>query len=66
MHERVDVLRKLAALIETRRDHFSRLIAREGGKPLTDAIVETTRAIEACATPPTSCATSRAAKFRWA
>ena len=35
VHERVDVLRRLAALMETRRDHFSRLIAREGGKPLT-------------------------------
>ena len=34
------------ALMETRRDHFSRLIAHEGGKPLTDAIVETTRAID--------------------
>jgi acyl-CoA reductase-like NAD-dependent aldehyde dehydrogenase len=32
--------------MESRRDHFSRLIAREGGKPLTDAIVETTRAID--------------------
>lgn len=46
VHERVDVLRQLAALMETRRDHFARLIAREGGKPLTDAIVETTRAID--------------------
>lgn len=45
-HERVDVLRRLAALMDTRRDHFSRLIAREGGKPLTDAIVETARAID--------------------
>ena len=45
-HERVEVLRRLAALMEARRDHFSRLIAREGGKPLTDAIVETTRAID--------------------
>jgi acyl-CoA reductase-like NAD-dependent aldehyde dehydrogenase len=46
VHERVDVLRRLAALMESRRDHFSRLIAQEGGKPLTDAIVETTRAID--------------------
>ena len=45
-HERVDVLRRLAGLMEARRDHFSRLIAREGGKPLTDAMVETTRAID--------------------
>ena len=46
VHQRVDVLRRLAALMETRRDHFARLIAQEGGKPLTDAIVETTRAID--------------------
>ena len=46
VHARVDVLRKLAQLIEKRRDHFGQLIAREGGKPLTDAIVETTRAID--------------------
>ena len=45
-HERIAVLRRLAALMETRRDHFSRLIAREGGKPLADAIVEATRAID--------------------
>jgi acyl-CoA reductase-like NAD-dependent aldehyde dehydrogenase len=46
VHERVDVLRRLAGLMEARSDHFSRLIAREGGKPLTDAIVETMRAID--------------------
>jgi acyl-CoA reductase-like NAD-dependent aldehyde dehydrogenase len=46
VHQRVDVLRRLAGLMEARRDHFSRLIAREGGKPLTDAMVETTRAID--------------------
>lgn len=46
VHARVDVLRRLAALMESRHDHFSRLIAREGGKPLADAIVETTRAID--------------------
>src|SRR5688572_7541215 len=46
VHERVAVLRRLADLIEGRRDRFSRLIAQEGGKPLTDAVVETTRAID--------------------
>jgi acyl-CoA reductase-like NAD-dependent aldehyde dehydrogenase len=45
-YERLDVLRRLARLIEDRQDSFSRLIAREGGKPLADAIVETTRAID--------------------
>ena len=46
VHERIAVLRRLAVLMESRRDHFSRLIAQEGGKPLADAIVETTRAID--------------------
>lgn len=46
IHERVGVLRRLAGLMDARRDHFARLIAREGGKPLADAIVETTRAID--------------------
>lgn len=45
-HQRVTILRRLAALMEARRDHFALQIAREGGKPLTDAIVETTRAID--------------------
>lgn len=45
-YERIAVLRRLAALMETRRDHFARQIAREGGKPLPDAIVETNRAID--------------------
>src|SRR5579862_4646266 len=45
-YERIEVLRRLAALMEARRDHFSRLISREGGKPMTDAIVETARAID--------------------
>ncbi|SEF46414.1 aldehyde dehydrogenase family protein [Bosea lathyri] len=45
-YERIAVLRRLAGLLEARRDHFAMQIAREGGKPLTDAIVETTRAID--------------------
>jgi acyl-CoA reductase-like NAD-dependent aldehyde dehydrogenase len=45
-HERMAILRKLAGLLEAKRDHFARQIAREGGKPLPDAIVETTRAID--------------------
>ena len=39
-HERIDVLRRLAGLIEAKREHFRRLIAQEGGKPLSDARVE--------------------------
>jgi acyl-CoA reductase-like NAD-dependent aldehyde dehydrogenase len=45
-HERIDILRKLAVLMEARREHFGKQIAREGGKPLTDALIETDRAID--------------------
>ncbi len=45
-HQRIAILRRLAALMETRRDHLAMQIAREGGKPLPDAIVETNRAID--------------------
>jgi acyl-CoA reductase-like NAD-dependent aldehyde dehydrogenase len=45
-HERIAVLRRVAALMETRRDHLARQIAQEGGKPLSDAIVEVGRAID--------------------
>ncbi|WP_353183078.1 aldehyde dehydrogenase family protein [Bosea sp. (in: a-proteobacteria)] len=45
-HQRIAILRKLAGLMEARRDHFAMQIAREGGKPLPDAIVETNRAID--------------------
>ncbi len=45
-HERVSILRRLAALMAAKRDHLALQIAREGGKPLADAIVETTRAID--------------------
>src|SRR5215218_6732930 len=45
-HARIAVLRRLAALMEPRRDHFAQQIAREGGKPLSDAIVEVGRAVD--------------------
>jgi acyl-CoA reductase-like NAD-dependent aldehyde dehydrogenase len=45
-HARIAVLRRTASLLDGKRDHFARQIAREGGKPLTDAIVEVTRAID--------------------
>ena len=45
-HERIAVLRRLAALMEPRRDHLAQQIAREGGKPLSDALVEVGRAID--------------------
>src|SRR5215204_3829529 len=45
-HKRIAILRRLAGLVECRRDHLARQIAREGGKPLSDAIVEVGRAID--------------------
>lgn len=45
-HRRIAILRRLAALMEGKRDHLAMQIAREGGKPLPDAIVETNRAID--------------------
>ncbi|MGH8088313.1 MAG: aldehyde dehydrogenase family protein [Stenotrophomonas sp.] len=45
-HQRITILRRLAALMDAKRDHLALQIAREGGKPLPDAIVETTRAID--------------------
>jgi len=44
-HERIAVLRKAAQIMEERRAHLAMQIAREGGKPLADAPVETDRAI---------------------
>jgi len=46
LHERIAVLRRLASLVEHRRDHFAQQIAREGGKPVGDAHVEVGRAID--------------------
>jgi acyl-CoA reductase-like NAD-dependent aldehyde dehydrogenase len=45
-HQRIAILRRLAALLEGKRDHLAVQIAREGGKPLPDAIIETNRAID--------------------
>lgn len=45
-HQRIEILTKLAGLMESRREHLARQIAREGGKPLTDALIETDRAID--------------------
>jgi acyl-CoA reductase-like NAD-dependent aldehyde dehydrogenase len=44
-YQRIEILRRLARLVDRDRDHLALLIAREGGKPLTDAKVEVTRAI---------------------
>lgn len=45
-HERTRVLKNLAGLVEGEAAEFAMLIAREGGKPLTDARVEVARAID--------------------
>ena len=45
-HRRIQILRKIAELMEGKREHLGRQIALEGGKPLTDALVETDRAID--------------------
>jgi acyl-CoA reductase-like NAD-dependent aldehyde dehydrogenase len=45
-HQRIAILRRLATLMAAKRDHLALQIAREGGKPLPDAIVETSRAID--------------------
>src|SRR5215470_908129 len=45
-HARMAVLHKLAALVEKQREAFALLIAREGGKPYSDALIETDRAID--------------------
>lgn len=45
-HQRIAILRKLAALMEGKRDDLAMQIAREGGKPLPDAVIEAKRAID--------------------
>ena len=44
--ERIRILRQTADLIEEDAEYFSMLIAREGGKPLVDARVEVSRAVD--------------------
>lgn len=45
-HQRSAILLRAASLLEARQAHFARLIAREGGKPSSDAAVEVIRAID--------------------
>jgi acyl-CoA reductase-like NAD-dependent aldehyde dehydrogenase len=45
-YERIAILRRLAALVEGKRDHLALQIAREGGKPLRDAVIEVNRAVD--------------------
>ncbi|MET0341209.1 MAG: aldehyde dehydrogenase family protein [Polyangiales bacterium] len=45
-HERIAVLEKLAAKVDQKQGELAELIAREGGKPLTDAKIEAARAVD--------------------
>ncbi|MHA1539704.1 MAG: aldehyde dehydrogenase family protein [Alphaproteobacteria bacterium] len=45
-HQRIEILKKFTTLLEKERDDFALLIANEGGKPLMDAKIEVTRAID--------------------
>jgi acyl-CoA reductase-like NAD-dependent aldehyde dehydrogenase len=45
LHKRIEILKCIAYLVEEEQEQFAMLIAREGGKPLNDARVEVTRAI---------------------
>jgi acyl-CoA reductase-like NAD-dependent aldehyde dehydrogenase len=44
-YRRIEVLRRLARLLEREYEALAMLIAREGGKPLTDARIEAARSI---------------------
>ena len=46
VYERIAILQKLAKLVEAEHEAFAQLIANEGGKPIRDARVEVTRAID--------------------
>jgi acyl-CoA reductase-like NAD-dependent aldehyde dehydrogenase len=51
-HERIAILKRAGGLVAARRDELAALIAAEGGKPLTDALIEVDRAangLELCA-----------------
>src|SRR5258708_27607202 len=45
-HQRSAILQRTAGLLEARQIHFAKLIAQEGGKPLTDAAAEVLRAVD--------------------
>ncbi len=48
-HQRIEVLRHLAQLVQRDFEIFAVLIAREGGKPLSDARIEVARAVNGIA-----------------
>lgn len=45
-HERMAILKRTAQLLMSKQEQFAKFIAQEGGKPLTDAAIEVTRAID--------------------
>jgi len=45
-YRRAEILRSAAVLLEGRHEEFAKRIAQEGGKPLADARVEVTRAVD--------------------
>jgi acyl-CoA reductase-like NAD-dependent aldehyde dehydrogenase len=45
-HQRMAILRRASQLLQENRDRFAMMIAREGGKPLTDAIIEVARGVD--------------------
>jgi acyl-CoA reductase-like NAD-dependent aldehyde dehydrogenase len=45
-HQKMEILRRLALLMQGVREHLGHQIAREGGKPLSDAMAEVDRAID--------------------
>jgi acyl-CoA reductase-like NAD-dependent aldehyde dehydrogenase len=44
-YKRIEILKRLVRIVERESDSLALLIAREGGKPLTDARVEVVRAV---------------------
>jgi acyl-CoA reductase-like NAD-dependent aldehyde dehydrogenase len=45
-HARTAILKRLASLVAAEAEEFAMLIAKEGGKPITDARIEVARAID--------------------
>ncbi len=45
-HQRIAILEKLAAIMETRKDVLIKIAVSEGGKPHMDTVVEVDRAIQ--------------------
>ncbi|WP_115708359.1 aldehyde dehydrogenase family protein [Legionella sainthelensi] len=45
-HERMKILRYTAQLLASQQERFAKMIAQEGGKPITDAAIEVSRAVD--------------------